>query len=103
MSSEQRAALVGRIKERIYQEWEVWEDGEAPGDRTYSSVAAEAALAAVEAAGWGPRPEAVTAEDIHQALGRVQSTPSIDWLRDYITREILATLRSRGITAEGAE
>jgi len=66
MSSEQRAALVGRIKERIYQEWEVWEDGEAPGDRTYSSVAAEAALAAVEAAGGWPRPEAVTEDELDE-------------------------------------
>ena len=116
MSSEQRAALADRIKERIYQEWEVWEDGEAPGDRTYSSVAAEAALAAVEAAGGWPRPEPVTEEEI-QAMYRAavtasQGAKSIEAMVARVHDAVLAALPerhravvlgSRGITVEGAK
>jgi len=101
MSSEQRAALVEQVEEAIRVASRV--DGATFRDIT------EAALTAVEAAGWGPRPEAVTVDDQWEIAKHVfdslESEPIdpdqiVDAIHAVLTSDVL---RSRGITVEGEQ
>ena len=100
-----QAGLVERMAEAIEQQF----------DLGYTATAidfATVALAAVEAAGWGPRPEAVTEDELdemREAAWMSARTDGAMWkavvdavLAALPERHRAIVLGSRGITVEGA-
>jgi len=111
--SPNRAALLERMAQTIRSTWVDWEIDDTAGGKTYAAVAAEAGLAAVEAAGGWPRVEPVTDEEITESGNRTSLSGSLsEHTRAMIVRDVLAALPerhraivlgSRGITVEGAK
>ena len=67
-------------------------------------AAMDRALAAVEAAGWGPRPEAVTLEEQGRLIAKLSATPGVRGGKLAVNAVLTSdVLRSRGITVEGAK
>ncbi len=109
MSSEQRAALVDQLATAIV-------DIEAELNDGNPAPLAERIVAWFEAAGWGPRPEAVTAGEfrgvvdlVRERVGwRIQTPECEDSPASVVAYAVDAVLtsdvlRSRGITVEGEQ
>jgi len=103
MSSEQRAALVDQLATAIV-------DIEAELNDGNPAPLAERIVAWFEAAGWGPRPEAVTAGEretltkvLREEHGRIQAFTMYERFYAPMVDAVLTSdvLRSRGITVEG--
>jgi len=99
MSSEQRAALVERMARAIQS---AVRKEVTMNVLRQDMLAAESALAAVEAAGWGPRPEAVTLEEQGRLIAKLSATPGVRGGKLAVNAVLTSdVLRSRGITVEG--
>jgi len=97
----ERAALVERMAEAIAGSVYLT-DKPTPHSVACWTPEAKVALAAVEAAGWGPRPEAVTLEEQGRLIAKLSATPGVRGGKLAVNAVLTSdVLRSRGITVEG--